>query len=939
MTMTVDVGAIPQGHDAPPSWATTGGGPNDIPTTSYFDDKKKSRSLLPVPLYGNNENVSIGDEDIDNADTRCGYDSVNGGGPDDDGSGTQLISKRTTTGQQVLAPPSRFKQASPNQNKNKLLGRNLPPLKPPSSPGRDGTVTAVGPSAVSERYEIAITRKNSSSADDSQQSGSDHRSAARLHDTGKSKSMVPQQSSAAGIQPVLLMAAGKPSTANKAHQRSAASRTQQQMMPNHPQHYPEMTDNLPPQNRLEIILKELEVPHNKVVCYFQQADLLRLTEAIRQLRLIPTWESEQPSALDSLVDIVDRTEKLLRAAMSAQMLHGDIRGKAMLDEVLKRSEDCFIKVASLDVLLPQLESRVSSLWLLSEADESAVVRLIRATAARLANDMNKAPGWSSSKWAVGTDGNAVNLLQHAVAIWIKAIGRLSSECVLITPEGPLHQFVLRHILLHEDIDVIFQAVLQLLQGSISNLSLKQTLELLVSDKKLRMLSAANHGKFINDVMLPFLDSNVVCSSSPSDLLTLLANLVIDALGSQEAALTSLVEKMDFKNFGSAAFPQALIVASLTRNQSHEGRQAAQHRSQHQQCGSFLLLLRSLAKARKLGYLFNNPDIAKGCKREVTEAYNGFFPARSESLNTSGPLFDQILDRCAAEQGVPHISTGADANLHRAFLSPLVVCHAGTATKSPVQIQYLTMLMLLALASSGEEQDELSVPSPVSRDQNHLICQLHLRLCETFLYFHDCIPADMRGHDKATHIHAGLQKESTKLFDVVSLRLRQMCSSKQTGWSLKTRIEQILETMHHFINIDKDQLAFLLQCRGKLDKFSTGIDAVTDAFDVFTVKRGAPHKWKTSDIPGMIFYYFCFAKYPLSSYKAWVADSLESTTVSGDVQQPSKAEIDDLFSNFEGRRDRLHGRDNIAKIGFKCMHNSQAFAVIVALRQVCQNISI
>ena len=869
------------------------------------------------------------------------------GGPadDDDDVNRSFISKHS---EQVLASRSLLlKQVSPRNN-NKLLGRGLPPLKPP--PGsdyqfhddyddnnnvlisrrrsRDNDIIA----PLRRRSLLLTAVSNDANLSDQRKLKLPYCHSDDMKNAPKSNYRIagpqfPSDGDALGMRWGCAddAAVDDPTaTTTKTHRSDGIPQC------------PELTENLPPQNRLKILLKQLEAPHNKAVMYFRQADLLRLTEAIRQLCLISTWESEQPLALNSLEDIVDKTENLLRGAMSAQLFDGDGPGRspgtAMLKEVLTLSEDCFIKCASLEVLLQQLESQVSLLFL-SKDDEPKVVRLVRATAALLAaNDINKRG--ASSQFKV-TAGNAITR-RRVVAVWIKAIGRLSSECAMITPEGPLPQLVINQILLHEEIDVIFQTVLQLLQGSISNLSLKQTLELLVSDKKLHKLSAANSEKFIVGAMLPFLNSNVVCNSSPSDLLTLLANLVIDTLGSQEASLTSIIEQLNFKNFGSAAFPHALIVASLTRNQSCEGQDAqdALHRSQHQQYGSFHILLRSLANGRKLGYLFNTLNIAKGCKREVTEAFNSLFCARSESFANEGLLFNQILDRCAAEQSVPHISTGADANLHRAFLSPLVVCHAGIATRSPVQIQYLTMLMLMALASSGEEQDELAVP-PGSRDQNRLFDQLHSRLCETSLYFLDSKPAGIRGHDKATYIHTGLQKHSTKLFDVVALRLRQMCSSKQTGWSLKTRVKQILETMHHFINIDKDQLAFLLQYRGKLDKFSTAIDAVTDTFDVFTVRRGPPHKWKTSDIPGMIFYYFCFAKYPLSSFKRWVTDSLDSTTVSGDVQQPSKVDIDAVFSNFESRRDRLHGRKDIAEIGYKCMHHSQAFAVMIALQQVCK----
>ena len=908
----------------PPSAAAGTG--TDISVSIFSNTKFKTTLGGSFPLSGCSDDSSVTSND-DDEDIRCGNISALIIGNSGDGSvGSKLPTKSHATDESSQVAPML-------RNTNALLmGRNLPPLKTLNDDNSAGTVTAAG-----DRVEIVETRLAGSRllADSDSDHHHHHQSKPALRDSsGKNKSSptVPHQSSAAGGPPVL----GRRPTANKTHRRDSASSVTQEMANDPTVQYPEFTDNLPVQNRLKIVLKQLEEPHNKAVFYFRQADLLRLTKAIRQLCLISTWESEQPSALVSLEDIVDRTENLLRVAMSAQLLDDDepaedIRGKAMLEEILKRSEDCFIKVASLDVLLQQLESIIVSLLLLSEDDESTVVRLIRATAARMANDVNKA-GWSPSPLVAG---NTVTR-QHVVTMWIKAIGRLSSECAMITPEGSLPRVVINQVLLHEEIGVIFQAALQLLQGSISNLSLKQMLELLLSDKKLHKLFAANPDKFIRGFMLPFLDSNVVCSSSPADLLTLLANLVIDTLGSQEASLTSLMEQLDFKNFGSAAFPQALIVASLTRNQRRERQAAALHRGQsQQQDGSFLVLLRSLAKAKKLGYWFNIPNIAKGCKREVTQAFNGLIPARSQSSN-EGALFDQILDRCAAEQRVPHISTGADANLHRAFLSPLVVCHAGAATGSPVQVQYLTMLMLLSLASTGEEQDELAVP-PGSSDQNNLFVQLHSRLCETFLYFHDSKPADIRGHDKATFIHAGLQKQSTKLFDVVSLRLRQMCSSKQTGWSLKTRIEQILDTMHHFINIDKDQLAFLLQYRGKLDKFSTAIEAVTDTFDVFTVSRGPPHKWKTSDIPGMIFYYFCFAKYPLSSFRGWVNDSLDSTTVSGDVQQPSKADLEAVFWDFESRRDNLHGRQDIAEIGYKCMHHSQAFAVMVALHQVCKNL--
>lgn len=49
---------------------------------------------------------------------------------------------------------------------------------------------------------------------------------------------------------------------------------------------------------------------------------------------------------------------------------------------------------------------------------------------------------------------------------------------------------------------------------------------------------------------------------------------------------------------------------------------------------------------------------------------------------------------------------------------------------------------------------------------------------------------------------------------------------------------------------------------------------------------------------------------------------------------SSFEVDELFEDFETQREALVGRDAMQAIGYKCLHHSQAFAVLNAIKQVC-----
>eukprot|EP00873_Tetraselmis_striata_P036816 jgi/Tetstr1/457080/TSEL_043741.t1 len=574
----------------------------------------------------------------------------------------------------------------------------------------------------------------------------------------------------------------------------------------------------------------------------------------------------------------------------------------------KQCDLLFLAVADLDLLAQKLQQAVSSGSVTEAMLMPFLGRSSSLVAASSARRGQRASAQPAGRAMLGT-GDMLDL-------WVMAISRL-----VHTEPADLERvcgFVFNHLFRHEERTGVFRVAHRLLCGAANNNNIKAALELLLSTSGLYAAAAAHPVQFIDDVVLPFLESSIACSSSPSDLLTLTANLVVTAVGDQDHAVEHLAARLDLKAFGSAAFPHALIVACLNADSTQ---QKVPKSSSHAP-SALARLLRSLARKRKLGRLMDDASIGKGCKEPLKLACDRLFGGPG----CTAP-FSEALLVCSAEQG--------GVELYRGCMSPLVVCHATVATGSPVQVQYLSLLSLLALVSSGDEQDDMAAPvgeGVLWAPSDHPLELLHTRLCEVWSFFRDCTPSQHRGHSPATHIHAGLHRHGSRLFDEVCRLARQMSSSKQTGWSLKTRVHHLLETLHHFVDIDKDHLAFLLAHRGRLDRYPSAIDAIEDTIALYTVRRGAPNKWKTADIPGMVFYLFCFAKYPLDSFRGWVADSLASTEVRDGVCQPSRADIEAIFAGFESRRDGLVGRQEIADLGFKCMHHSQAFAVMTAIQQ-------
>lgn len=695
------------------------------------------------------------------------------------------------------------------------------------------------------------------------------------------------------------------------------------------QPYPPPTVHLTPAERLAALEKELQQPPRRVVLHFSQDDLYCLLESVKQLRLIKTWRAAPPAVLARLVSIVEQGEGLLRHAAVAAP--NERSNAARVEAVQRACEEMFLLAASLTELRHQLAHNLSH----EPLDQSTVMKLLyrtaevlaasRGTAARIPQGAQAGPVPTSVAADVDANGRAATL-----DLWLATIGRLS----LVTESNfvnPACRLVFEHVLHNEDMGSVIHIAHRLLHGAVSSEGMRFVLEELFSSPELRVVVSSDPDSFIDGIVLPFLGSNAACSSSPADRLTLMANFVADVLGNHEAALKTLVGRVDFQAFGSAAFPHALLVAFLQcsgrGNKAFLGGEGSRH-------GPGLSLLRCLAEQRKLGHVLNFTNVGQGCDTLFKQAFTvmlGGGPSAGEAL-------DDVIRLYSAETA--NESGGSDA--YRGFFSPLFVCHVAISIGSPVQAPYLAMLTLLASASTPDEQDALAVPSWLARDpltrDREVLNAMHTSLCEVWSFFHDCTPSERRGHSSDKHVHAGVGRYSARLWDVVAARLRQMCADKQTGWSLETRVQKAVETMSHFVNIDKDHLAFLLQQNGKLDRFDSAIDAVLDTIDTYTVRRGGAHKWKTSDIPGMIFYYYCYAKYPVRDFERWVVDGLALTKVSDSVHQPTSSDVNAIFADFNSRRDRLCGRQEIADVGYKCMHYSQAFAVQVAIQQVEKNLN-
>lgn len=433
------------------------------------------------------------------------------------------------------------------------------------------------------------------------------------------------------------------------------------------------------------------------------------------------------------------------------------------------------------------------------------------------------------------------------------------------------------------------------------------------------------------ILASFVTHETPSRCSPYDLLALAANLVHDALGGVDKyALEEFIQRVDFLAMGSVAFPHALL-ASFCWAEEAGGELLSSHQIIHQKRANkpkqsqmivgrskalaVFRLLHCLAGAEKLGVFQSDDDSGiLGCEEVLIGAFDTLFSG-------GGGFYNQVLGNLEGRR--------------RAIVAPLVVLHAEFARGSTVQKEFLQILVALANSSSTREQHEASKFSRFSYNGPPSTAeQLHASLCELSLFFNDCRPAAKRGHVAGSMIHAGISSHGAELFDRVCGLLVKIAEFTSAGWGLSVRLGRLAGASYHVINVDKKQLSFLLAKKEPLDRFPMGLDAVYDALDSYcTERRGLPSNWKTQDIAGMIFYYYCFARYPLDDFHRWVKRGLSETDTGDDVSSPSEAEVNHIFQHFNNLRSGMAGRDEIADIGFKCLQYSQIFAVQIALQQV------
>ena len=180
-----------------------------------------------------------------------------------------------------------------------------------------------------------------------------------------------------------------------------------------------------------------------------------------------------------------------------------------------------------------------------------------------------------------------------------------------------------------------------------------------------------------------------------------------------------------------------------------------------------------------------------------------------------------------------------------------------------------------------------------------------------------------------------------------------CSSDDFN-TFKAKFATLLGSIDHVLNIPKDQLEAICNIRGKLDKFSSGEQAVHHALATAIdpgQSRFAKHlPWNASAaISSVVSAYYCYATSPLKKYMNWAEtaqdklrkdDKLQGTSVlsSGtkDVHVLSKADVQyvsNILSKASSSRSLayLTGEGEMAQMKqpYKCIQYSQRFAVLAA----------